>query len=413
MITSSPQLQQTCRLCGSSDLISVIDLGHQYLTGVFPSSLSQTITGGPLQLSWSETSKLLQLSHNYDLNELYGDNYGYRSGLNGSMVNHLQKKVKYLELFVNLQHNETVLDIGSNDGTTLNSYSNNPINRIGFDPTIKKFGEFYNKNIKKIPCFFDKEKYFENTDQKSKIVTSLSMLYDLPNPAAFARDVKNVLADDGLWHFEQSYLPAMLNTLSYDTICHEHIEYYSLSNIVYLLEQAELKLIDVSFNDINGGSFAVTASHASSKYENNCMLIDWLLLQEEKKGINRVETYINFMDNIKDHRSTLNSLLQTLKSSGKSIAGYGASTKGNVLLQYCNIDATILDFIVEVNSSKFGCYTPGSLIPIVSEEILLKSKPDYLLVMPWHFRNFIIQKEVHLLNEGTKLIFPFPQVEIV
>ena len=217
-----------CRISGESDLVDILSLGEQYLTGVFPSSKEEKVTKGPLDLVWAKESGLLQLKHSYDLGEMYGDNYGYRSGLNSSMVEHLTNKITSLENLVQLNPNDIVIDIGSNDATSLKAYSK-PCIKVGIDPTGLKFKDFYSDDITLIPDFFTKE-LFENKFQskKAKIVTSIAMFYDLEDPKKFAKDIYEILDDNGIWHFEQSYMPSMLKTNAYDTICHEHIEFYSL-----------------------------------------------------------------------------------------------------------------------------------------------------------------------------------------
>ena len=403
-----------CRISGKSDLIDFLNLGDQLLTGVFPKSPDEPITKGPLSLCWSESSNLVQLRHSFSTGEMYGDNYGYRSGLNKSMVAHLANKVIYLENFVNLKKEDTVLDIGSNDGTLLNSYSNSLDRRLGIDPTSKKFLKFYKEGIVIIPNFFDADIYKSNTKNKAKIVTSIAMFYDLEDPSLFVSNIYDILEDDGVWHLEQSYLPSMINSNSYDTICHEHIEYYSLGVINKLLENNGLKIIDVSMNSINGGSFCVTATKKECvKYDKKNPYINWLLDQEKILGYNDIKIYTEFAQKVKSHKQSIIVLLNSLKNAGKKIIGYGASTKGNVLLQYCGINADYLSCIVDVNKDKDGCYTPGTNIPIVEESDKLKNDADYMLVLPWHFREFILEKEKDYLRRNKKLIFPFPYIQII
>ena len=402
-----------CRISGSRNLVPILSLGEQYLTGVFPKSKEQTITKGPVDLVWCPESGLVQLKQSYSLEEMYGDNYGYRSGLNQSMVNHLQQKARTLLAKVSVHPGDIILDIGSNDATSLHSYPAN-LRRIGIDPSASKFKEFYTDEIVLVPDFFTSEN-FKNIfpGEKAKIITSIAMFYDLENPVQFARDIAEVLADDGVWHFEQSYLPSMLRTNSYDTICQEHLEYYSLLSVKYILNQCGLKIIDVDMNDINGGSFAVTACKKNGGYTANQAVISWMLEEEEKMGLSTAPPYLEFAERVEQHRYSLLNLLDKLKNDGKKIIGYGASTKGNVLLQYCNIGTQYLDCIAEVNEQKFGSYTPGTLIPIVSEQEAKAMKPDYLFVLPWHFRHSILPREKEYRTGGGKFIFPLPFIEIV
>lgn len=402
-----------CRASGSTNLVPVLSLGHQALTGVFPRSAEQKVTVGPLELAWCPDSDLLQLSHSYDAAEMYGDNYGYRSGLNQSMVRHLTQKIHLLEKAFSLNPGDTVVDIGSNDCTSLKAYQTTGLKRIGIDPTGAKFREYYPADITLIPDFFSKSAFESAGGTRAKIITSIAMFYDLDAPTEFARQVASILAPDGVWHLEQSYLPSMLRMCSYDTICHEHLEYYSLGSISKILEPAGLRVIDVQMNSVNGGSFAVTAALKDSSHPANNAVISWLLGQEDRMGLQTPKPYRNFEERVFQHRLDLKRLLSNLRADGKRILGYGASTKGNVLLQFCDLRPDTIEAIAEVNSDKFGAFTPGTHIPIISEAEARAMKPDYFLVLPWHFKEGIVQREQEFLNNGGKMIFPFPEIEIV
>jgi hypothetical protein len=402
-----------CRIGESSNLITVLSLGEQYLTGVFPKDPSEKITSGPLDLVWCPETGLLQLKHSYCLDEMYGDNYGYRSGLNASMVAHLQQKIRTLEKFAELTDNDLVIDIGSNDATSLKAYLGNH-KRVGIDPTGLKFRQFYNDDITLIPDFFTADK-FKNIfgEEKAKIITSIAMFYDLENPLSFVRDIEACLADEGIWHFEQSYMPSMLRTNSYDTICHEHLEFYSFRVIKNMIEECGLRVLDVQMNAINGGSFAVTVCKKNSFYKSNEPIINWLLKQEDEMGLDTPKPYREFEERVFKHRKNLTELIKTLVADGKKVFGYGASTKGNVLLQFCGFTKSDIPYIAEVNEEKFGSYTPGTLIPIISEAEAKAMKPDYFLVLPWHFKDSILNREKEYLANGGKFIFPLPEIEIV
>lgn len=403
-----------CRVSGSPNLVSVLNLGYQELTGVFPKSTSQKVTSGPLELVWCPDSGLLQLRHSYEPNEMYGDNYGYRSGLNQSMVQHLNDKVRYLERLVPLQAGDVVLDIGSNDATTLKAYAEKGLRRIGIDPTGAKFASYYPDDVALVPDFFSAQAYRSVETKPARIITSIAMFYDLESPVGFAKEVAAVLADDGVWHFEQSYMPSMLRLNSYDTICHEHLEYYSLGVVEKILDAADMKLVDVAMNAVNGGSFAVTAAKKSDKAtRSNRAVIDWLLAQEERMGLHTPRPFRDFEERVFRHREDLTRLVRSLVADGKKVFGYGASTKGNVVLQFCDLTSKDIVAIAEVNPEKFGCVTPGTHIPIVSEQEARAAKPDYFLVLPWHFKDGILRREKEYLASGGKMIFPFPEIEIV
>jgi hypothetical protein len=403
-----------CRLSGSNNLISVLNLGNQELTGVFPKTATQKITSGPLELVWCPDSEALQLGHSYDSSEMYGDNYGYRSGLNQSMVSHLTQKINALETRFGITSGDCVVDIGSNDATTLKAYQTRGLKRIGVDPTGRKFAQYYPEDIQLIPDFFPSPDLRNAMRGRSaKMITSIAMFYDLDDPIGFARSVADNLHADGVWHLEQSYMPSMLRTNSYDTICHEHLEYYSLHNIKYIAERADLRVLDVQMNAVNGGSFAVTVGHKRSSLPANEAVIGWLLEQELKAGFNTPAPFREFEKRVYAHREALRSLLLALNADGKKVLGYGASTKGNVVLQFCNLTEKEIPFIAEVNPDKFGSFTPGTRIPIISDAEAAAMKPDYYIVLPWHFKDGIIRREQKYLAAGGKFIFPFPEIEIV
>lgn len=402
-----------CRISGSSNLITVLSLGEQVLTGVFPKNVEEPISKGPLDLVWCPDSGLLQMKQSYNSQEMYGDNYGYRSGLNPSMVRHLTNKIHTLERFVSLSEHDLVIDIGSNDATSLKAYTGNH-KKIGIDPTGKKFEEYYTKDILLITDFFSAKtlyKYFPN--EKAKLVTSIAMFYDLESPVNFVKDIESVLANDGIWHFEQSYMPSMLRTNSYDTICHEHLEFYSFKVIKNLLEANGLRVLDVQMNAINGGSFAVTACKTDAKYTSNKPIITWMLKQEDGMGLDTPKPYRDFEERVFKHRKNLRELIKALVADGKVILGYGASTKGNVLLQFCGLTVDDIPYIAEVNEQKFGSFTPGTNIPIISEKEARALKPDYFFVLPWHFKHSILEREQNFIQQGGKFIFPLPEIEIV
>jgi len=403
-----------CRISGDTNLVSVLNLGKQSLTGHFPRSKDEVITAGPLELVWCPSSGLLQLSHSYEPEEMYGENYGYRSGLNSSMVSHLHNKVKYLTRFQPINSGDVVLDIGSNDGTLLSAYDTQGLVRFGVDPVGEKFRNYYPNDVLLIPDFFNNSLCRDlGISGRVDIITSIAMFYDLESPLEFVADIREALKKDGIWHFEQSYMPSMLRMNSYDTVCHEHLEYYSLGVVKKLLESGGLKILDVQMNGVNGGSFAVTAAHVDSAHLENKPLINWMLGQEDRMGLQTPKPYRDFEERVFRHRDDLVRLIHSLNADGKTVVGYGASTKGNVLLQFCGFDENDIKCIAEVNSDKFGCFTPGTRIPILPEAEVREMQPDYMLVLPWHFKDSIIKKEAEYLASGGKLIFPMPEIEII
>ena len=398
-----------CRSCKSKKLSKVFSLGKQTLTGIFPPSKNAKITKGNLSLILCNQCKLLQLENNFNPNEMYGENYGYMSSLNKSMMTHLKLKALNFQKKYKLKSGQNILDIGSNDGTFL-SYFNKNFNLFGCDPTIKKFSRYYRKDIKQMPNFFTGDLF---KDKKFNLITSISMFYDLPDPSKFAKEINSILDKNGVWHIELSYMPMMLKNISYDTICHEHLEYYSLKSLKYLLDKAGLKIISLAFNQINGGSIELDVAKKKSKFKEIKQLISWVLESEKRNKYNEISRQKDFFKQCINHKFLLKKLLITLKKQNKKVYGYGASTKGNVILQFSKIDSKLIKYIGEVNKFKFNKYTPGSKIKIVSEKQLKKFKPDYLLVLPWHFKDHILKREHQYLKNGGKFIFPLPDIEII
>lgn len=403
-----------CRICGNDNLVEVMSVGVQALTGVFPSSPTEKITSGPVDLLQCLPSLgcgLVQLKQSYDLSEMYGMNYGYRSGLNASMVKHLHSKVDKILASGVLNAGDMIIDIGSNDATTLKAYPKGEYELVGIDPTGIKFSSYYPPEIKLVPEFFSAQAVSKAlSGKKAKVITSFSMFYDLEDPIAFAREIEGSLDDEGVWIFEQSYLPAMLRTNSFDTICHEHLEFYALKQINWIAEKSGLKVIDVEFNDINGGSFSITASKVNAAHEPKSEWLKKILDDEDALGLNSALAFDGFKSRVEGARLALMDFLRQAKLEGKRVCGLGASTKGNVLLQYFGINSDLLSAIGEVNPDKYGAYTPGTNIPLIAEDELLASNPDYLLVLPWHFRGFF---EALPKMKGRTLVFPLPHLEIV
>lgn len=406
-----------CRICGNERLSRVIDLGTQKLTGVFP-DLGGVVPETPVELVKCNGEKccgLVQLRHSSEPDQMYGMNYGYRSGLNSSMVEHLSYITDYIKELIDIKSGDAIVDIGSNDGTLLGTYGydkESGIRLIGMDPTAKKFRKYYKDHIDVVEDFFSASNFKAICSEKAKVITSIAMFYDLESPIDFARQIAESLADDGIWVFEQSYMPYMIQTNSFDTICQEHLEYYSMKQIMWILKAADMKAIDVSFNDVNGGSFRVTAAKKDSSYTEHAS-IQQTCFNEDICGYNNFEIFDDFRIRIEECRKEIKTFLANCKDEGKLVIGYGASTKGNVLLQYFGITTEEIPYIAEVNPDKYGKVTPGTEIPIISEEEAKAMKPDYMFVLPWHFKNNILHKEERYIKEsGCKFVFPLPRLNI-
>lgn len=399
---------EKCRICGNTELVTVIDLDQQALSGHFPRIGSPDPPVAPLKLvqcSGRDYCNLVQLSHSMPLDLLYGPHYGYLSGLNANMKKHLEGIADEVEKIVALEKGDIIIDIGSNDGTLLKAYKKNFVLKIGFD------GGHFSKYYKGTGIKFFPE-FFRGFSVKAKAITSIAMFYDLPDPNEFVHNIKETLHQDGVWIFEQSYLPIMIEKNAFDTICHEHIEYYCLKQIKYLLDKNGLKIFDVRFTDTNGGSIMVFACHQENKRPYN-KTVGKIIEGENRHGYDIGAPFKSFIERIENIRNSVTTFLKAEKEKGKTIHLYGASTKGNVLLQYFGIDYRTIYFAAERNASKYGCRTPATHINIMSEEFSRECHPDYYLVLPWHFRAGFVEQMKEYLDNGGQLIFPLPEPEIV
>lgn len=411
---------EKCRICGNKNLETVVDLGMQKLTGVFPLP-DQEVDEGPLELvkcvpgkEGEDVCGLVQLKHSFSGEEMYGDNYGYRSGLNRSMVEHLTSITNEIKSRIDIQEDDLIVDIGSNDCTLLKSYAIEGADYVGMDPTGAKFSSFYPDYVELYPDFFSADNIIKiRSDKKAKVVTSIAMFYDLEDPISFAKDVESVLDDEGIWVLEQSYFPLMIEANAYDTICQEHFEFYSLKQINWIMTSAGLRIIDVVTNDINGGSFRLTVVKEGSSHIASESVLSMQKYEEENE-IDSLEIFDGFRKGIEESKEDLLKFLSEAKKNDKKVYGYGASTKGNVLLQYCGITPDDFIAIAEVNEDKFGHFTPGTNIPIISEEEAKSNNPDYFVVLPWHFKDNILEREAEYCKDSNcKFVFPLPKFEIV
>lgn len=412
--------RKTCRVCGSASLTPVIALGEQFLQGSFvkdglPPPPQRRI---PLTLVRCDPTRdeaacgLLQMEHSVPPAVLYSS-YWYRSGTNNTMRNHLRGIAEEAMSIVGGDA-RTVLDIGCNDGTLLNCYPAG-FSKFGVDPS--DVAQSAGGAIRLVRDIFPSSELDALlAGGKCDIITSIAMYYDLEDPIGFARAIKSILAPDGVWVLEMSYMPTMLAMNSYDTICHEHLEYYSLAVLERIMGAAGLKVFNVSLNSINGGSIRCFVTHENNYRHRSAeyaLGLRALRQQEFDLELDTDKPYRNFQSRIDAHRDELSALLKKLKADGKQIHVYGASTKGNTILQWCGIDKSVITVAAERNPDKFGARTLGTDIPIVSEEASRAMKPDYYLVLPWHFKEEFLQREAAVLRAGIRFIFPLPHIEIV
>ncbi len=413
--------RSTCRVCGSKALTKVIDLGEQYLQGSFvkpgkelPPSRRIACTLVRCDPTRDEHAcGLLQMEHTVPPEVLYSA-YWYRSGTNDTMRNHLREIAESAVDIIGHKPAARVLDIGCNDGTLLRCYPDD-YEKYGVDPSdvAQEIGE----GVTVVQDIFPSAELTKRLDGKTcDVITSIAMFYDLEDPIAFTRGIKAALAPEGVWIFEMSYMPMMLGMNSYDTICHEHLEYYSLAIIEYILKAADMKVFNVATNDINGGSLRCYATHTNNFSFRKAGFAESIRQMRQDEFDLELDTdkpYKHFQDRINVHREELINLLKKLRKEGKKIHIYGASTKGNTILQWCGIDNRLVDVAAERNPDKYGARTLGTDIPIVSEADSRAMNPDYYLVLPWHFKEEFVRREKETLDRGIGLIFPLPNIEIV
>ena len=401
---------KNCRISHDKKLYKLIDFGKIYLTGIFPSKKNTKVLKTPLSIVFSNKSKLLQLEHNYNGDYLFGSNYGYRSSLNKSMVSHLKKKYLHLNQKLELRKNDSILDIGSNDGTFLNFFPNY-IKKVGCDPSAKKFRKYYKKNIRKIYKIFDKN-VVKTINHKFKLISAIAMFYDLSDPVEFCKNVEKLLDKNGIFHVEIAYLPDIFKEFSFDTFCQEHLTYYSLISFQNLINKTNFKIIDYQRNIINGGSINFDLALKSSKIKPNLNKINKLHNFEIKNNFHKLSKYKIFFDQIDKNIMEIKKKINFISKSSKKIYCFGASTKGNVTLQLCKLDNKKIKAVYDVNKEKFGSYTPGTKIIIKNEKQIINDKPDYLILLIWHFKKTIKQKFKKLRLDKINIISLFPKLVI-
>lgn len=410
-----------CRVCNLKNFISVINLGTQSLTGVFPATNEEVATT-PVEVVRCTNPEcgLIQLNHSYNTSEMYSDRYGYRSSLNNSMLSHLRGLYEELMAYQSgiLSDNDLIIDIGSNDASFLNFFkeSNKKLDLIGIDPVGNKYKEAYN-NMTLIPEFFGSPEVTSKLQNKrAKIITSIAMFYDLEDPVTFAKQIEESLDGVyGIWCFEQAYTPETIKTNDFTVCCQEHCLFLTLNTVKNILDKTNLRIFDVSFNKSNGGSFRVfAASLFSSRFQPRMEKIE-KILKDEKEFLDHKDTFTDFRGYVGIEKSKLLFLLKEIKNKGETILGLGASTKFNVLLQYYGITSDLLPAIGEVNTEKVGKTTPGTKIPIITEEEVFNKKPDYIIIGPYHFKDFFLNhdKIKEFRQAGGKVIFPLPCLEIL
>lgn len=412
----------TCRVCDGA-LEPILSLGAHYVSDfVLPDEPDGTLA--PLNLVLCDTCRLLQLEHSVEPGLMYR-NYWYKSGTNQTMRDALADIANTTETLIHLESGDTVLDIGCNDGTLLGSYRTAGIFKVGFDPA-ENLAPLSRKVADKIEVgFFDASVYLADPDidgRKPKIVTSIAMFYDLEDPKKFVSDINAVMHPEGVWVVQMSYLPLMLRDNELGNICHEHLEYYSMQSFEYLLSLCDMEVVDVELNDVNGGSLRTYirrrgASHKGFGDETYRTMarerVDALREDERKLGLSEPEPYIEFGVWAERIKSDVTGFVKDEAARGRRVFVYGASTKGNTVLQYFGLDHSVIGAAAERNQDKWGRVTVGTRIPIISEEEARAANPEYFLVLPWHFIREFQAREKRYLMSGGRFILPAPHFTLL
>ncbi len=410
---------KNCRTCKSDKLSSVLSLGNQYVTNFVESEKEQEkITRIPLELVLCGDCKVLQLRHNAPPEAMWNEQYWYKSAISSTIIRDLKDIVDKSRTIKSLENGDLVVDIGCNDGTLLEFYKGSGIDVAGFEPSGNVAREAASKGIRVVNDFFSAKAYQETLgDKKAKVITAISMFYDLEDPNKFLADIVSTLDENGLLVIQQNYLGTMLANNAFDNICHEHREYYSLIALERLLQQHGLEIFDVEQNDINGGSIRTYIKFRDNKgligLQGSEGRLQEIHEREANEGLDTLMPYQEFATRIQKIKEQLRAFLIDAKSKGKRVAIYGASTRGNVALQYFELTPNWVDFATDMNPDKWGKMTVGSLIPIIPPKKMRERHPDYLLVNTWHFFDEIRAQERDYYNSGGRFITALPQFRVI
>jgi len=407
---------ERCRICQNNNLKHILTLGNQYLVDFLDQKEDANYVA-PLELVLCSKKDggcgLLQLQHTVPPDLLYR-RFWYKSGVNQTIRNDLGDIVRKAEEKIDLRDNDFVIDIGANDGTLLRFYKNSSLKLIGFEPATNLLEEASSGTFKIFNEYFNSRTFEESFgNKKAKIITSISIFYDLDNPHDFVADITKILDEDGIWILQMNYLVTMLENFAFDNIVHEHLEYYSLQSLEYLLDKHGLEVFDVEQNNINGGSIRAFIKFKKSNKFSISKRVNDVLVYENKIGLSDEKTYLDFAQQIKNLKQQTCKFIKDEINNGKKIYVYGASTRGNTLLQYYGLNSQFIQAASERNPAKWGKYIVGSMIPIISEEQARLEKPDYFLVLPWYFADEFVSRERKFLENGGKFLIPLPQFRLI
>lgn len=406
--------RKTCRICGSDKLSPLFSLGTQYVNNFIDQDELEKCVQAPLEMVFCEKCSLVQLKHTAPQELLYARFYWYKSGVTDTMRRALHDITETVERMFPLKEGDVVLDIGSNDGTMLRTYTVPDLVLVGVEPATNLADEGKIGLTHFINDFWVYEKYYDAVGKKAKIITAIGMFYDMEDPNQFIADSAEALTDDGVFIAQLMCLKSMLDQNDVGNICHEHLEYYSLDSLEYLFNKNGLEIMDVELNDVNGGSYRIyarklgatvkPAEGASERVEK---------IREEERNLSDNKVYNDFFDRLEENKKKCVDFIKQEISRGKKVWIYGASTKGNVILQYYGLDHTMIEAASERSPWKWGKYTVGTMIPCVSEEEARKAQPDYFLVLPYAFIDEFYEREKEWRARGGKFIVPLPEFRVM
>ena len=407
--------RETCRVCDSKNLTDLFSLGDLYISNFVDKEESGP--KAPLDMTYCNNCSLVQLKHTAPQELLYAGVYWYKSGVTDTMRMALRDITQKVEERFELYPEDVVLDIGSNDGTLLRTYQAPGIIRAGVEPAINFIEEGQQGVDHFINDFWNYENYENSVGKRAKIITAIGMFYDMEDPNQFVFDAAQSLQKNGVFIAQLMCLKNMLDANDLGNICHEHLEYYSFSSLEYLLNKNGLEIFDVEINDVNGGSYRVYAKLNELNGGNVPIPAGAIervqVVREREKELNSTKTFEDFYARIEDNKKRCTDFIRGENAKGKSTWVYGASTKGNTILQYYGLDEKDIVAASERTPTKWGKYTIGTNIPIVSEEEARKAQPDHFLVLPYTFIKEFYERELDWRNKGGKFIVPLPEFKVL
>ncbi|MCE9554312.1 MAG: class I SAM-dependent methyltransferase [Planctomycetes bacterium] len=406
--------RSSCRVCGTARLAPAFSLGELFVSNFVDANIAGAQIKAPLDLVFCEECRLLQLLHTAPQELLYARHYWYRSGVTETMRRALRDIAVDIEERFSLQAGDVVLDIGSNDGTLLRSFTGSEIVRVGVEPA-NNLAEEGSRGVQVfIPDFWSYEGYWLTVGRQARAITAIGMFYDLEDPNAFIADVRAALADDGVFVAQLMCLRNMLESNDVGNICHEHLEYYSFASLEVLLARHGLEIFDVVINNVNGGSYRIFARHAGgSTAVSEDGLHRVARVREDEADLQSLVAFQAFYSRVQKNKSECVAFIENAVATGKKVWVYGASTKGNTILQYYGLDHRVIEAAADRSPEKWGKCTVGTRIPIVSEEQARQASPDYFLVLPYAFIAEFYARETQWRESGGKFLVPLPEFRVI